>query len=566
MLRLAVVVPVCVALQTRNQCVRVVPSARSRGPATTDEWERYAQRPLRRSLALSKAGLGVLWARQRARRRERRDDKVRADEIRRRAAEDLTDRLIRLGPTYVKLGQIASNREELEGTPWARALERLQDRVPPFDSALAKEQIENELGNFSGLFKHFDVEPLAAASLGQVHRATLHSGEELAIKVQRPGLRGIYDRDAAVIRKIATAVDRFSPGWTELCEDSIRILYREIDYRREAENADRFARDFAKYAAWVVTPKIYHDLTTETVLVMEYLPGISLKRLDALEDAGLDRVGLAEKLARAYLLQFCKFGFFNTDPHAGNLAADQNGRLIVYDFGQASDLTPNQSAGILQTIEAIINMDASACVDAFECMGVLKPDYDRRAIVDVVQTNFDTGRVKTRASKVPENNNSKPNSTTAPPKNQDKKVIGYFELPASYAFVARAISQLTGVGVALDPDFDFIAASAPLLPEVKGIDTYFRDELFKRWRAFADYLGGHRDSPFLPSAPPPRASRAVINNYPPPPTKKEDHAQPSETTLAAAAAAATKPRRRRRLPRSWRSRWRWWRLRWWRWR
>ena len=521
---------------------------------TTDDWVKYAKNPLRRGLTLSTAATRVLVARSRARRCDRRGKTSRGEEIRRKASTTLADALIRCGPTYVKLGQIASSREELVDTPWAQGLERLQDDVPAFDGALAAQVVEAELGKpLNELFLSFDQEPLAAASLGQVHRATRIDGSDVAIKVQRPSLRDVYDRDVKILRKIAAVMDRLQRkpsrrrrgllrysrfrkllrrlrsllrrrrrrpppphilpnknhhtqnkkndddkgnlNWLDLCDDSVEILYREIDYVQEGENARRFAADFEDIP-WVTTPKVYES--TEKVLVMEFVPGVSLKKTDKLDAGHYDKEALARYLARAYFLQFCKHGFFNCDPHAGNLACDDQfpgGRLIVYDFGQVASLTANQSQGILNVIESIIDLDAETCVKAFEQMGVLKHDVDEAKIRSVVQQNFDTGKVKSKASR--EKRKTKVLSQGIPynegPTKKEKNatqadVMQYFQLPATYAFVARAISQLTGVATLLDKDFDFIEAVAPLLPEVKGTDVYLKDELRKRWNKFINTI------------------------------------------------------------------------------
>mmetsp|Transcript_19597 Transcript_19597/g.61619 ORF Transcript_19597/g.61619 Transcript_19597/m.61619 type:complete len:590 (+) Transcript_19597:67-1836(+) len=470
------------------------------GGASTSEWGSFSKRPLRRGLALTRAAFGVARARRRARRLERKDRAAEAEGVRRVAAETLTERLIRLGPTYVKLGQIASNREELEGSVWAEALARLQDDVPPFETGL--EAIARELGApLESAFSSVEAEPIAAASLGQVHRGVLRStGEAVAIKIQRPGLLSIYETDARLLRRLARLGDLVSRGrrsagelsWADLCNDSIAVLYRELDYRREAANGERFAACLAEYSDWVRCPAVRRELSTDKMLVMEYVPGISLKRLAALDARGFDRRLLAERLAKAYLLQFCKFGVFNADPHAGNLAADDAGRLVLYDFGQVAELSPDQSRGIYDVIQAIIDQDAAASVRAFDKMGVLKPGADLRAVAAVVQSNFDTGRVRSRACLA--SKAAQPPRDSRPPPDQ-AAVMRYFQLPASYAFVARALSQLTGVGQALDPDFEFIAAAAPALPEIAGTQTYLKDLLGKRFRAFTDSLRARLDPP-----------------------------------------------------------------------
>uniref|UniRef100_A0A7S3K624 ABC1 atypical kinase-like domain-containing protein n=1 Tax=Aureoumbra lagunensis TaxID=44058 RepID=A0A7S3K624_9STRA len=462
---------------------------------TTDSWSRFSKRPLQRGFVLSGMAFRVLTARIRARRKEKNGKRERAAEIRSFAAKKVAECLIRLGPTYVKLGQIASSREELQDSEWAKGLERLQDNVPAFDWTIAEKILENELGySIDEMFQDFEKTPIAAASLGQVYRCTVRADgpfankQEVAVKVQRPYLEEIYARDIMLLRRIAAIADRFGSRaasksgdlrWLDLCDESIKVLYREIDYLSEAKNGIEFNKLFEPYSEWLAAPKVYN--ATTKCLVMQYLPSISLKKIHEIKDQGFDTKALATALARAYLLQFGKFRFFNSDPHAGNLGVDPNGRLIIYDFGQVTNLTGNQSSGILKVIDAIVDLDAHACLDAFRQMGVLKNDVDDTSILQVLQRNFDTGKVKSKLSKKKKNTHL-PTSANA----TEAQIMPYFQLPATYAFVARAISQLNGVAVNLDPEFEFIEAVAPFMYEVQ--DNYFQVQVEKRLRKIQDSL------------------------------------------------------------------------------
>mmetsp|Transcript_1116 Transcript_1116/g.1537 ORF Transcript_1116/g.1537 Transcript_1116/m.1537 type:complete len:269 (+) Transcript_1116:3-809(+) len=237
---------------------------------------------------------------------------------------------------------------------------------------------------------------------------------------------------------------------------------------------------------------------------MEYVPSIKITKTDKLDAANVtaeDKEYLADCLARSYLRQFCANRFFSTDPHPGNLGVEVFGngirpRLVFYDFGQAASLTEDQSEGILDVVEAIVDMDAERCVEAFELMGVLKDNADLGKVRSKVQNNFETGKVKVKRKKLKKrgykfkddtnseaktsrntNATSAVNTTASEMANTtDSEIMSFFTLPAEYAFVARAISQMDGVGKGLDPDFDFISSAAPSIVEIKGARSYLRDE------------------------------------------------------------------------------------------
>ena len=350
----------------------------------------------------------------------------------------------------------------------------------------------------------------------------------MAVKIQRPYLREIYDQDFVFLLKIANFIDRFlgtrsnvggvSQSWTEIFTNAQDILYREIDYRDEADNAIRFAQDFGlgkdgraipsravtrtndvipSAAMWLRTPYVYRNVSSEKVLVMEYVPSIKITnsaKLEAANFTAAEKEYLADSLARSYLRQFCVNKFFSTDPHPGNLGVERvNGkpRLVFYDFGQACELNSEQADGILAVIEAIVDSDADRCVDAFQTMGVLTDNVDLEKVRAKVADNFAKGLVKVRKAKLekagyvfqaPKNNNATTSMMNVT--KEDSDVLKYFKLPAEYAFVARALSQMDGVGKSLDPAFDFISSAAPNIVEIKGAGTYLQDEFAKFVESF----------------------------------------------------------------------------------
>ncbi len=273
---------------------------------------------------------------------------LKAEKLRRHAGSTFAEGLLRIGPLYIKIGQILSCRKNLFPDEWKEPMERLQDRVPAKSGKealrLAYSAYDGGETEFNSIFSSIDDVPLAAASLGQVHKATLKSNNmTVAIKLQRPRLKQIYDKDLALMRKIAKGVDKLGTvgdvggvkqSWEKIFGDAEEILYREINYRKEAENAIRFASDFGlgkngtatqcraksldgkvlkSAASWLRTPYIYDQISNERALVMEYLPSIKISDNDGLDKEGVtqeEKERLAEMLARSYLWQFCCGKFF----------------------------------------------------------------------------------------------------------------------------------------------------------------------------------------------------------------------------------------------------------------
>jgi predicted unusual protein kinase regulating ubiquinone biosynthesis (AarF/ABC1/UbiB family) len=369
----------------------------------------------------------------------------------------IRETLLDLGPTFIKVGQLFSTRADLFPAEFVEELTKLQDRVPAFSYEQVVVIIEQDLGKPIGeLYRSFDPIPLAAASLGQVHRAQLHTGEEVVVKVQRPGLRKLFEIDLEILKGITRYFQNHPEwgrgrDWIGIYEECCKILWQEIDYLNEGRNADTFRRNFRGYD-WVHVPRVYWRFASPRVLTLEYMPGIKISHYEALEAAGLDRKTLAQSGARAYLHQLLGDGFFHADPHPGNIAVSPDGGLIFYDFGMMGQIKPVTRERLLDTFFGIAQKDADRVVRSLIDLGALAPTDDMGPVRRSVQFMLD-------------NFMDKPfEDQSVAAISDDLYEIAYdqpFRFPATFTFVMRAFSTLEGVGKGLDPEFNFMEVAKP---------------------------------------------------------------------------------------------------------
>lgn len=369
----------------------------------------------------------------------------------------IRENLLELGPTFIKVGQLFSTRADLFPVEYVEELSKLQDRVPAFSYEQSVTIIESDLSKpISKLFRSFDPTPLAAASLGQVHKAQLHSGEEVVVKIQRPGLKQLFTIDLAILKRITRYFQnhpRWGKGrdWLGIYEECCRILWEETDYLNEGRNADTFRRNF-RTADWVKVPRVYWRYTSPRVLTLEYLPGIKISHYDAIEAAGLDRKILAKLGAKAYLQQLLNDGFFHADPHPGNLAVNPDGALIFYDFGMMGQIKTNVRENLMEMLFGITEKNADRVLTSMIDLGALTPLDDpgpvRRSVQFMLDNFMDKPFEEQSVSQISE----------------DLFEIAYdqpFRFPATFTFVMRAFSTLEGVGKGLDPEFNFMEVAQP---------------------------------------------------------------------------------------------------------
>jgi predicted unusual protein kinase regulating ubiquinone biosynthesis (AarF/ABC1/UbiB family) len=391
-------------------------------------------------------------------------------ERRKQQAIWIRNTFLELGPTFIKLGQLFSTRADLFPSEYVEELSKLQDRVPAFSYEQVEAIIQQDLGKtIPELYRSFDPIPLAAASLGQVHKAQLHSGEEVVVKVQRPGLVKLFTIDLEILKGITRYFQNHPDwgrgrDWLGIYEECCRILWEEIEYLNEGRNADTFRRNF-RNEDWVKVPRVYWRYTSPRVLTLEYLPGIKISHYEALEAAGLDRKDLARKGAQAYLQQLLNNGFFHADPHPGNIAVSAEGALIFYDFGMMGQIKPNIRENLMETLFGIAEKNGDRVVTSLIELGALSPVDDMGPVRRSVQYMLDNFMDKPFENQ----------SVTAIA--DDLYEIAYdqpFRFPATFTFVMRAFSTLEGVGKGLDPEFNFMEVAQPfamqLMTNGKGLD------------------------------------------------------------------------------------------------
>ena len=366
-------------------------------------------------------------------------------------AKELADDLEKLGPTFIKLGQLLSTRPDLVQPSWAEALERLQDHVEPFPFAEVERIVASELGvRLSKAFSRFDPEPLAAASLGQVHRAALRDGREVAVKIQRPDVRERIAHDLDALAEIADMADRHTDAgrryeFGRVLEELRRGLMLELDYRREANNLATLRRNLAEFRR-IVVPQPVDDYTTSRVLTMEYVRGRKITTVSPLAQLELDGRALANELFDAYLKQILVDGFFHADPHAGNVFITDDGRLGLIDLGMVGQLGPELQEKLLRQVLAISDgRGQEAALAAIE-MGEPRPEFNRAEFVQ--------GAVELTAQY---------HASAATGQLQVGRVLLEvarhaaecgLRLPVELTMLGRALLALDHVGRTLDPQFD----------------------------------------------------------------------------------------------------------------
>lgn len=369
-------------------------------------------------------------------------------------AEELTDDLERMGPTYIKLAQLMSTRADLIPPPYAKALSRLQDSVEPFGFDEIERIVTEQLGvRLSRAFESFEATPLASASLGQVHRAVLRDGRPVVVKVQRPGIKERIAEDMEALAELAEFADKHSEagrkyGFGELLEQFRRSLNGELDYRREAENLRHLGRIVRDYDRLVI-PEPVDDYTTGMVLTMDYISGRKVTDLGPLAKLELDGCELAQQLFEAYLDQILVEGFFHADPHPGNVLLTDDNRLALVDLGMVARVPGAMRKLLIKLLLAMSDGDGKATADAAVALGRPLEDFDEASFVtraaDMVErsqgvtvADIDAGTLVMELMRISGDHG--------------------LRLPAELSMLGKALLNLDQVARQLDPDFDPSAA------------------------------------------------------------------------------------------------------------
>lgn len=362
-----------------------------------------------------------------------------------------------LGPTFIKLGQMLSTRTDLLAPEYIQELEKLQDRVPPFPFAQVKERIQMELGQpMEEIFTDFDPVPLAAASIGQVHRAVLSGGREVVVKVERPGTEQLLSTDIEILYDVARLVDRHGPWreiyrWEEMVEEFERTVREEIDFTREGRHAETFRQHFAGDAA-VYFPAVYWDYTTRKVLTLEYVAGVKLTSPEELLRAGIDGRLVARRLADAVLKQILLHGLFHGDPHPGNLAALPGDRVLFMDFGIVGRLNEQLKEQIGNLVLGLVRRSTPQVLRAVENLGVVPPHVNR----EMLYRDVDALREKYYAVPLGEINLAE--------SLEDVMSVAFrhrIRVPAQFTLLVKTLVTLDGVVTQLDPQLSIVELARP---------------------------------------------------------------------------------------------------------
>ena len=384
----------------------------------------------------------------------------RPDEARhRRRAERLTRTVAELGPTFIKLAQVFAARADILPEPYLGAIGTLTDQVPPLPDGVAEAVVRAELGDEVGrLFDRFDSQPLAAASLGQVHRAS-YQGREVVVKVLRPGVEDLVRRDLDVSFRILFLLNLLFPNHhtraiTAIVSEFSRRIAGELDFREEARHAATLGRNFAEVPS-VVVPEVVSELTRRRVLVLEYMEGTRIDRLhERLASGELRLDALMTILVELYLKMMLEDGVFHADPHAGNLLVDPAGRIVLLDFGMVLEVERETRRRLVQTVLAAARQDVDGVINGFYELGILDPDVDRGTVRDAAQSLMAIGL----------------RDDVSPRQIQrlvEQVLHTFYEwplmLPSNLVYFGRAAVLVEGIGLRYDPEFNGIAIARPVL-------------------------------------------------------------------------------------------------------
>ena len=362
-----------------------------------------------------------------------------------------------LGPTFIKIGQIASTRGDLLPPDYQHELARLQDAAPPESIEVIRETIEAELGKPpEAIFEHFEAIPLAAASIGQAHAATLPDGTEVVVKIRRPGVAAQVEQDLEILGQLAETAARAwdpegqydVPGLAAEFSDTLRL---ELDYCREAENATRFAEQFA-FDDTTIIPRVFGEFTTSRVLTLERMRGIKIDDVAALNAADINCPELARRAAELTLTMVFEHSFFHADQHPGNLFVQADGSIALIDFGMVGVVDPTTRTALATALLATTTRNTPQLIDAFASLGVTSRTFEREQL----QTDLDQFMGEFLTCPL--------NEIAVGPLLKEHLTIMRrhgLRLPRTLALLAKTIAMSEGIAARIDPSFQMLAVLAP---------------------------------------------------------------------------------------------------------
>jgi len=387
---------------------------------------------------------------------------TRLSALHRRNAALIREKALEMKGVMIKVGQFLSSRKDFLPDEYIEELSQLQDQVPPHDFAEIRQRIIDELGSApEEIFSEFEKEPIAAASLGQVHRAVLKDGREAAVKVQYPGIEEIIETDIMMFR-VLIGILRGRMGWINLRvlhEEFSKIVRTELDYVQEGRNAERFRLQFSADER-VVIPRVYWDFSRGKVLTLEFVGGIKITECGVIKASGMDCRMLVSLLVETYAKMIFVHGFFHCDPHPGNIFVREGPTVVFVDFGMVQTITDATRRNLRRYANAIVENDAAGIVESLEKMEFLIEGADYGAIADVTQDLIDKYRYKT-----PEELKTLTVDDIGEEINTIRTVINNFQVPNYFILLMRTIGMLNGMAYRLNPDVNIIEIAKPYIKE-----------------------------------------------------------------------------------------------------
>jgi predicted unusual protein kinase regulating ubiquinone biosynthesis (AarF/ABC1/UbiB family) len=412
---------------------------------------------------------------------------------RRRRAIQLRELLTNLGPAYIKVGQALSTRPDLVPSAYLEELALLQDQLPPFPNELAYQFIEEELGDRPDrIYAELTPQPVAAASLGQVYKGKLKTGETVAVKVQRPGLAGRIALDIYILRRLSqwtqNNLKQVRSDLVAIMDEFGSRIFEEMDYQHEGQNAERFAELYG-HLQDVHVPRIYWDYSGRRVLTMEWVAGTKLTNMEAIKEQNIDARHLINVGVQCSLRQLLEHGFFHADPHPGNLLATTDGKLAYIDFGMMSEVKPYQRYGLIEAVVHLVNRDFAGLARDYINLDFLTPDTDLTPIIPALGNVFNDALGASVAEL---------NFKSITDQLSELMYEYPFRVPAYYALIIRSLVTLEGIAINVDPEFKVLSKAYPyvakrlLTDDSPRLRASLRDLLFRegqfRWNRLENLL------------------------------------------------------------------------------
>lgn len=366
-----------------------------------------------------------------------------------------------LGPSFIKLAQILSARPDLITKAYADEFKKLQDEVPPFRFEEVRTIIQEELGApLEEIFKEFEVRPIAAASIAQVHGATLKSGESVVVKIQRPRIKEIIETDIDIMRFIAELMDRYMPeaeffNPKGIVEEFSKTVRKELNFREEARNLNRFRRNFEGHK-YIYIPRLYPEYLTEKVIVMERIEGIRIDRVSEIEKLGFDRSHIARIGLEAYLKMIFEDGYFHADPHPGNIFIMPDGRIGLVDFGIVGHLTPELMESLAQAFISLVKRDFDSLIEQYIDLGFVSEEVDIESFRRDFKADLMDFLVPLYGASISEINFTEYLDTLT-----HLAIKHKLKIPSDFLLVNKSLLILDSIARELDPSFNFISVAEP---------------------------------------------------------------------------------------------------------